>query len=296
MRKLLRVSAADREFRLSALDASLAAWIVEQARAGRAPDELVATMQARGWETQAAMDAVEHAMRDYLSRHAQAHDLPPACRVPAPIAGNDRSVLRAEGRDVRVLAHLLHPRVIVFGNLLSDAECDALVAQARERLRQSSTFNEDTGADELHEARTSQGMFFRRGENPLCAAIEARIAALVDWPLDHGEGLQVLRYGPGAEYRPHYDYFDPQRPGSAVALRRGGQRVASLVVYLNTPQRGGATTFPDVHFEVAAHKGNAVFFSYDRPHPMTASLHGGAPVHEGEKWVATKWLRERRHD
>ena len=43
-------------------------------------------------------------------------------------------------------------------------------------------------------------------------------------------------------------------------------------------------------------KGNAVFFSYDRPHPMTRSLHGGAPVIEGEKWVATKWLRERRFE
>ncbi len=25
---------------------------------------------------------------------------------------------------------------------------------------------------------------------------------------------------------------------------------------------------------------------------MTLSLHGGAPVIEGEKWVATKWLRQ----
>jgi prolyl 4-hydroxylase len=281
---------------LSVLDASLASWIVEQARAGRAPDEVVASMQAEGWEAQAAMDAVEDAMRSYLSEHAQAHDLPPACRVPAPIALNDRSVLCAGDRDVHVLAHLLHPRVIVFGNLLSDQECEALVAQGRERLQRSPTFNPDTGVDETHEARTSQGMFFRRGENALCAAIEARIAALLDWPLENGEGLQLLRYGPGAEYKPHHDYFDPKRPGSAVALRRGGQRVASLVIYLNTPARGGATTFPETHFEVAAHKGNAVFFSYDRPHPMTASLHGGAPVLEGEKWVVTKWLRERRHD
>ncbi|MFN2350259.1 MAG: prolyl hydroxylase family protein, partial [Thioalkalivibrio sp.] len=91
---------------------------------------------------------------------------------------------------------------------------------------------------------------------------------------------------PGAEYKPHYDYFDPARPGGHVALMRGGQRVASLVMYLNTPKHGGATTFPDVNFAVAPIKGNAVFFSYDRPHPSTATLHGGAPVIEGAKWVA----------
>jgi prolyl 4-hydroxylase len=66
------------------------------------------------------------------------------------------------------------------------------------------------------------------------------------------------------------------------------------VAYLNTPERGGATTFPDVNLEVAPVKGNAVFFSYDRAHPMTKTLHGGAPVLAGEKWVATKWLREGR--
>ena len=62
------------------------------------------------------------------------------------------------------------------------------------------------------------------------------------------------------------------------------------------PEAGGGTTFPDVHVEVAPIKGNAVFFSYDRPHPMTRTLHGGAPVIEGEKWVATKWMRQGRFD
>lgn len=138
-------------------------------------------------------------------------------------------------------------------------------------------------------------MFLQRGENALVARIEARIAALLEWPVENGEAMQVLRYGVGAEYKPHHDYFDPARPGVGRILARGGQRVASVVMYLNTPARGGATTFPDARFEAAAVKGNAVFFSYDRPHPMTGTLHGGAPVLEGEKWVATKWLRERQH-
>jgi prolyl 4-hydroxylase len=158
--------------------------------------------------------------------------------------------------------------------------------------RASST---STGADEVHEARTSEGTYFNRGSAPLFQRIESRIAALLDWPVENGEGLQVLRYGVGAQYKPHYDYFDPVHPGVRSILKRGGQRVASVVMYLNTPPSGGATIFPDARFEVGAIKGNAVFFSYDRPHPMTRSLHGGAPVTQGEKWVATKWLREGPH-
>ena len=60
--------------------------------------------------------------------------------------------------------------------------------------------------------------------------------ALLDWPLENGEGLQILRYRPGAEYKPHYDYFDPAEPGTPAILKRGGQRLASIVCYLNTPE------------------------------------------------------------
>jgi prolyl 4-hydroxylase len=76
--------------------------------------------------------------------------------------------------------------------------------------------------------------------------IEARIARLVNWPLENGEGLQVLQYVPGTEYKPHYDYFDPAEPGTPTILKRGGQRVGTLVMYLNEPEKGGGTTFPNV--------------------------------------------------
>ena len=133
-------------------------------------------------------------------------------------------------------------------------------------------------------------MFFGRGENPLIARIERASPRCCAGRSSAG-GIQVLRYRPGAEYKPHYDYFDPAQPGTPAILRRGGQRLASLVMYLNTPARGGSTTFPDVGFEVKAVRGNAAFFSYDRPQPDTLTLHGGAPVQEGEVG-RDQWLRE----
>ncbi|MBS7458932.1 2OG-Fe(II) oxygenase [Coralloluteibacterium stylophorae] len=277
------------------LDDALRGWIVQQVQAGVAPGEVVAPLVARGWSEQGAIDTVEAVVRDYLADHAQANALPPSVRVPAPVESNGSSIIDVDGRPVRVHMHLRHPQVVVFGNVLDDAECDALIALARTRVRRCEVVDADTGADVVHEARTSEGLAFSRGQTALCERIERRIAALLQWPYDHGEGLQILRYGPGAQYRPHHDYFDPERPGNAHILKRGGQRVASLVMYLNTPTRGGATSFPEAGLEVAAVKGHAVFFSYDRPHPMTRTLHAGEPVHEGEKWIATKWLREGVH-
>jgi prolyl 4-hydroxylase len=185
---------------------------------------------------------------------------------------------------------------VVFGNVLTADECDALIAAAKPRLNRSLTVATKTGGEELNADRTSSGMFFRRDENEVVQTLERRLAALVNWPVENGEGLQILHYRPGAEYKPHYDYFDPDEPGTPTILKRGGQRVATIIMYLNEPERGGHTIFPDLNFEVTPQRGNAVFFSYNRAHPSSKSLHGGAPVIAGEKWIATKWLRERRFE
>jgi len=274
----------------------LRTWIVEQARAGHQPDVVLTSMKASGWDEDVAIAAIEETLTGFLEQHARENGLPPPVVVPDADLVQSPSILHALDRDVRVLMSMRNPRVIVFGGLLADEECDEIVELARARLTRSETVDVATGGNEINSARTSEGMFFTRGEHAVIARAEARIAALVNWPLENGEGIQVLRYRPGAEYKPHHDYFDPAQPGTPSIVKRGGQRVGSLVMYLNTPLKGGGTAFPDVMLEVAPIKGNAVFFSYDRPHPMTRTLHGGAPVIEGEKWVATKWLREDRFE
>jgi len=267
-------------------------WIVQQAEAGHAPEQVLRAMLDSGWAHEVAVQALESTLQSHLREHAAANGLPPPSIVPEPALSGGPTRLWAHDREVQVLGTLRHPRVVLLGGLLADEECDELVSLARSRLARSETVAQAEDGSEINPARTSEGMFFERGEHAVCARIEARLAALLNWPVERGEGLQVLHYSPGAEYRPHYDYFDPALASTPAILKRGGQRVGTVVMYLNTPEAGGATSFPEVKFEVAPVKGNAVFFSYDRPHPMTLTLHGGAPVVAGEKWVATKWLRE----
>jgi len=275
----------------------LRAWIIEQATLGHPPEAVLKSMLASGWNEDSAIAALEATLTGYLSeKQAERANVPTPVPVPEPLPQGTRATVRAGDREVGVVMSMFNPRVVVFSGLLSSEECDEIIALAQARLARSETVQTATGSSEVNEARTSQGMFFDRGEHAVCARLEARIAALTNWPVENGEGLQVLRYGPGAEYKPHYDYFDPEQAGTPTILKRGGQRVASLVCYLNTPKLGGSTIFPDVQLDVAPVKGNAVFFSYDRAHPVTRTLHGGAPVVEGEKWVATKWLREGRFE
>ncbi|MBK7616401.1 MAG: 2OG-Fe(II) oxygenase [Burkholderiales bacterium] len=273
----------------------LLSWVASQLQAGCRPDDVLAAMRSSGWQDAVGLKALEqgHAHRLADQAAASADGLPAATPVPEPDLKASPSALWAGDREVQVLMSLVLPRVVVFGNFLSHQECDELVALAQPRMARSETVVHVTGGNEVNEARTSDGMFFGRAELPLCERIEKRIAALVNWPEVNGEGLQVLHYRPGAEYRPHHDYFDPAQPGTPSIVAVGGQRVGTVVMYLNTPEQGGGTTFPELGLEMAPIKGNAVFFSYNRPHPSTRTLHGGAPVLAGEKWVATKWLRER---
>ncbi len=276
-----------------AITPELRRWIVEQAEAGCRPQDVIEAMKTSGWAEDVAIRAMEQTLREHLaSLPPDESDLPPATQVPTPALEDSPTLLMAGDRQVQVLTTLKHPRVVVFGGLLSDEECVALMALAEPRLSRSETVDNNTGGSEVNAARTSDGMFFERGEHALIKTLEQRIAHLLRWPMENGEGLQILRYRPGAEYRPHHDYFDPVHPGTPRILERGGQRVGTLVMYLNTPAGGGATTFPEVGLEVAPVRGNAVFFSYDRAHAGTKTLHGGAPVTAGEKWVATKWLRQ----
>ena len=282
------------------LTPELMQWIRTQSAAGVPLPSLLHSMRTAGWAEYLARRALAlpevgdlphpfDAIKPQAEIQLSTHD----GHLPEPDLQADPCCIDAGDRQVHVLMSMRHPRVVVFGNLLSDEECNAIIAAANPRMQRSLTVDNQSGGEAVNDDRTSNGMFFQRGELDLIRRIEARIARLLNWPIENGEGLQVLHYRPGAEYKPHYDYFAPNEPGTPTILKRGGQRVGTLVMYLNEPTRGGGTTFPDVGLQVVPLRGNAVFFSYDRPDPATKTLHGGAPVLEGEKWIATKWLRER---
>jgi prolyl 4-hydroxylase len=279
------------------LTPELSHWITEQLARGCNPEDMVQALVTVGHDEQFARSALSQAPRD-------AGDSPTATGnlesrgTPRPLGealAKGTHILQAEGRDVKVLMRLTRPEVLVLGSVLSDEECDALIQESKPKLERSRTVDRASGGTELNAARTSEGTYFNHSESELLLRINRRIAALTAWPMEYGEPLQILHYGIGAEYQPHYDYFDPSDPGTSKLTAQGGQRVATLIIYLNDPQRGGATLFPDLGIEIAAVKGNAVFFSYERPHPDTRTLHAGTPVLEGEKWIATRWLRERAY-
>ncbi len=257
-------------------------WILDNLKKGCKPQGMYSRMVAKVWQDQDAATALDEGLA--------ALNMPAQWRKALPTI--DEVKLPA---GLRVLSRLSQPKAALLDGVLSAAECQELIDYAHSKgLKRSGVVNQETGVSEAHHARTSSSVFFTRAETPLIDCIEQRLATLTGWPVENGEGLQVLRYEDGQEYRPHFDWFNPDKAGSASHLKRGGQRVGTTVMYLQTPDEGGGTSFPKVGAELHPRQGGAVFFQNmtidGQNDEMT--LHAGTPVIKGVKIVMTYWQRE----
>lgn len=199
------------------------------------------------------------------------------------------------------------PRAFVYHNFLSKDECQYLINLAKPHMEKSTVVDNETGKSKDSRVRTSSGTFLARGGDKIISNIEQRIADFTFIPVENGEGLQVLHYEVGQKYEPHYDYFADE-----YNIKNGGQRVATVLMYLSDVEEGGETLFPAAEGNFSAvpwwnelsecgkrglslkpKMGDALLFWSMKPDasPDPSSLHGSCPVIKGNKWSCTKWMR-----
>lgn len=281
----------------SADDQQLAIGLFRQAAAGG--DALAAQLLAerlRAGEP-GSQDAVDAAELDAKLLARGIAPLP-ACTVDMPIrAAVAPRTLALEDVLQPPQPTLLsdRPRVWRIDGLLSADECRLLMAMARPDLRSSNTLRGD-GAVMSTQIRTSSDVSFDPlKENLALRLVQARIATAAGVSLLQAEPLIVLNYLPGQQYHPHRDYL----PAAAIARNHpdAGDRAATICVYLNDVEAGGATTFPAAGVTVAPKAGSAIAFRnlLEDGRQDMESLHAGLPVEAGEKWLATLWVRQRRY-
>ncbi len=268
-------------------------WLAGNVVRGCTDADMLAVMRDNGFQEHYARVAIS-VVRSMTERVQE--------QAPAMLSGYRADPIRLPGkgrvrivdRDVTIAFALADPNIALIQDLVSPQECEKLITLSSGKLTRSSVVDRQTGADQVSAVRTSAGTHFERGENAIVARIEQRISALTGIPVEHGEPLQILYYKPGNEYLAHHDYFDPGDPGSADILRYGGQRVATVVIYLNDVLEGGATRFPELSLDVRPSRGSAAYFEYfNGAGELDARcLHAGTPVVQGEKWIATKWIRQ----
>jgi prolyl 4-hydroxylase len=280
---------------------ALSAWLVERLDGGRTPAELVQGLVEQRIDPRAArgiVDAFVTARREGRPVPVDSVTIeagPPEYVYEAPRLRMEPRVATFD-RAIEVVARTEKPVIAALTGVVSSEECAELIELARPRLERSTVADVRTGKDIVAAHRTSLGMFFRPQENELVARIDRRFAEVTGLPVENGEGLQILYYPVGAQFPPHFDFLQPTNPANQASIARSGQRVSTLIAYLNEVEAGGATTFPNAGWTVFPRRGNAVYFEYcnSRGQVDPRSLHAGCPVLRGEKWIATKWMRERR--
>jgi prolyl 4-hydroxylase len=197
----------------------------------------------------------------------------------------DRDGAPSRRPPTRVLADA--PYALAAPAFLTRTECAYLIAVAEPQLQPSVVVDPVTGRMTPHPVRTSDAaMFGVFAEDVVVAAINRRIAALSATRADQGEPLQVLRYRPGGEYKPHMDAL-PAEPN---------QRILTVLVYLSDDYDGGETRFVRTGLSFRGRIGDALLFrnaaADGRPDPM--ALHAGLPVTRGVKYLASRWIRSER--
>jgi prolyl 4-hydroxylase len=183
------------------------------------------------------------------------------------------------------------PSVFLFEEFLTPEECVHLIDLSEPSMTRAVVSGGIDGVES--EGRTGSVNWVQHDQTGTTLAIAERTAHLVGFPLDNAEALQVINYGPGQEYRPHYDAWVPGTETGDRCLARGGQRLLTCLFYLNTVESGG-TYFPRLDIEVMPRQGRMLLFhnccaGTTNRHP--GSLHGGMPVAEGSKWACNLWFR-----
>jgi hypothetical protein len=243
---------------------------------------------------------------DYLQRAAEL-GYPSAQDQLRAMAGVDaRGNWAALRRAVRLKdwqkpppARALHddPLIQAFDAILTPAVCDWITTRGRERLQPAKVYDAvSSGPTTADGSRRNSAADFGLADTDLVLLLaRERLAAAAGLSVMTMEGPQVLHYAVGERFSQHFDFLDPTFEGHVHDLAVRGQRVATVLVYLNDELEGGETDFPALGLRYRGGKGDAlVFRNVDAAgQPDRRTLHSGLAPTAGEKWLLSQWIRDR---
>jgi prolyl 4-hydroxylase len=189
------------------------------------------------------------------------------------------------------------PRILTCEGFASAAECNWLIERAKPKLKPAEVYDpHGQGGLRADDIRNNSDTSFDIVQSDLVLmSLRERIARLAVLHTDEFEPTMVLHYTPGQQFAPHFDFVEAAAPHLADDIAENGQRVATLLIYLNDDFEGGETDFPALHWRYKGRTGDALLFwnvgATGQPDPAT--LHAGLQPTHGEKWVLSQWMRRK---
>lgn len=179
---------------------------------------------------------------------------------------------------------------VVLKDLITAQEAEYIKNFASDKFASSQL----VGDFEDKNVRDSETCWIRKSDK-VVGNIIRRMCKIVDKPFENAEDLQVVKYKPNGMYRPHHDACCDENELCNDFLKRGGQRIRTIVIYLTDDFDGGETNFPTLNKKYKPSKYSGIlFYPLDTQcktcHPK--ALHEGSPVTRGIKMICNIWFRE----
>jgi len=193
---------------------------------------------------------------------------------------------------------LIHedPEIYTMDNFLTKEECQHFIDISKDKFKRSVVSDDKGGKGKISDGRTSNNTWIKHDHDSITFTIANKIANLVNMPLENAESFQVVHYDENQQYRQHYDgWKHDYSPKALKNMEKGGQRMKTALVYLNTVQEGGGTKMTKLNKTIKAEEGKLLVFNntYKDSHERhLLSEHAGTPVLKGEKYIFNLWFRE----
>lgn len=204
--------------------------------------------------------------------------------------------------DAKILCQ--DPYIFVIDDFLTDEECEFIKEVSKDGLKLAGVSYLDKDKEKFesnYRGRTNSSNWISKEKYPQMKKISQRIGKLMNCDYQYFEDFQVIYYKVSEEYKYHYDAYNPEfKEKYKKFCSERGNRIGTVLVYLNDVEEGGETAFDSIDKSkepllVKAKKGRLVLFKNLNPDGSLnkKSRHAGLPVKKGEKWAFNLWLRER---
>ena len=183
-------------------------------------------------------------------------------------------------------------KIYEYPNMITGEECNEIIHLAEPLVKPSPVIGEKGLNTVMNDVRTSHNTFLKN-EHKVVQDIYDKLSNIIGIGKDHFEQLQVVRYQPGQLYKPHWDACYEEGKCDEF-MKRGGNRYATFLLYLNDDFTGGETYFPKRNKKIVPKKGTAaLFFNLDENNidKLENSMHAGLPPTSGIKWMCNVWVR-----
>lgn len=182
-----------------------------------------------------------------------------------------------------------YDRPFILKDFMTRDHCQQIINYSRPKLLDSEVIG-----GKHKNIRNSQQCWIPKN-HPLSKTLFDKVSRMFNIPFENGEDLQVVRYEPGQFYNEHHDSCCDSNDKCRAFVKHGGQRVITVLIYLNSEFSDGMTYFKNLDLKVKPDPGSAIVFfplakGTTKCHPL--ALHAGMPVTSGEKWVANLWFRQ----